>query len=171
MKNDGGSIQQIVMNSLIKEYNEHFGPDIFKEKITRGNLIGLFETWGIHIYGTYGGKERRDSKDLNRTIARYDGIILTGNNETILVDTIAHFKSTEDIDCLIKNISIYKKYLSDSSDRNFYGGIAYIEASLSLITQANNQGIFLFQIKEGKDFSSHLSVISNLDDFFPKKLF
>ena len=140
-------------------FNNKWGA--FMEGLVKGDIVRLLNEWNIQVEKVMPRvKIRRKDYTIKN---EYDLIVVNGAE--IVVVEVKTTLSAEKLNIFVDKMVRFKKNFPEYSDKNIYGGVAYIEADGDSAKNAEKEGLFVIEAPGGP---TSVSTIINVQGFKPK---
>ena len=140
-------------------FNNKWGA--FMEGLVKGDIVRLLNEWNIQVEKVMPRvKIRRKDNTIKN---EYDLIVVNGSE--IVVIEVKTTLSVEKLNVFMDKMVRFKKNFPEYSDKNIYGGVAYIEADGESAKNAEKEGLFVIEAPGGP---TSVSTIVNGQGFKPK---
>ena len=140
-------------------FNNKWGA--FMEGLVKGDIVRLLNEWNIQVEKVMPRvKIRRKDNTIKN---EYDLIVVNGSE--IVVIEVKTTLSAEKLNVFMDKMVRFKKNFPEYSDKNIYGGVAYIEADGESAKNAEQEGLFVIEAPGGP---TSVSTIVNGQGFKPK---
>ena len=140
-------------------FNNKWGA--FMEGLVKGDIVRLLNEWNIQVEKVMPRvKIRRKDYTIKN---EYDLIVVNGSE--IVVIEVKTTLSVEKLNVFMDKMVRFKKSFPEYSDKNIYGGVAYIEADGESAKSAEEKGLFVIESPGGP---TSVSTIVNGRGFKPK---
>lgn len=142
------------MNQLENIFTSPWGNLV--ESLAEGEITRILKEWGVEVTDTM---QRRSGI---RNGVKYEFNIIAINGTDIVIVEVKTTLRPSDIRSFVKKLKQAKNWMSEYSDKNVFGAVAFLTADAGVSSIAEKKGLFVIQVTE--DSAS----IINSEVFVPK---